>query len=84
MCFGVRGNRIIFAGETAQENQNDARRANQLAIRSAGDPTKRRTVCNKKASRSCPGRGAAFFTLLRRAGTHVELSALSPELRTRH
>jgi len=31
---------------------------------------------NWKASRSCPGRGAAFVTLLRTAGTHVELSAL--------
>jgi hypothetical protein len=31
-----------------------------------------------KASRFRPGRGAAFFTLLRRAGTPVELSALPP------
>jgi hypothetical protein len=28
------------------------------------------------------GRGAAFFTLLRRAGTPVELSALPPQLCT--
>jgi len=68
--------RNIFANGSRQENRNDARRANQLAIRSPGDPMKHRAVCNKKAARSRPGRGAASFTLLRRAGTHVELSAL--------
>src|SRR5450755_3046119 len=53
------------------------RRANQLALRSPGDLMKHRAAQgNWKASRSCPGRGAAFVTLLRTAGTHVELSAL--------
>jgi hypothetical protein len=33
---------------------------------------------NWRASRSCPGRGATSFTLLRRAGTHSDSSRVDP------
>src|SRR5450631_1409886 len=34
--------------------------------------------CGESKFRSCPGRGAAFFTLLRRAGTYLDTSSMQP------
>jgi hypothetical protein len=70
----VSGNRNIFRktrNKTRQPCQETARRANHH-------------TAAKSKLRSCPGRGAAFFTLLRRAGTYLNARTVDPGSAAHH